>query len=415
MKAIAIVLLALMLLVLPVSAKMSSLPKAEMLTILKMWLGQGHWDFYELAADTFCLSGDSCITSWPSGGGVSDMWIDEGAYLQPNTSYADDIYSIGEIRGEQLTSTDDINAVDTVFAPTISCAVVTATGGITADTIETTGADFDTLQIDGGGGTSGVTINNYHKVQFYESDESTPGLEMFSYLTDYFFMDTEEPTSWFYIRPNNRIMAGFHPDYVRFGDAQIYPAVWGDYAEFQTDGDLFMNDSSICIEDYGGASCSGSTDGFIYADDYIEHTHLWDDSYGSSSDALKSITGEIVEGKAVINYSEDNCVDPICVRGYNFPKEVLLIGTEIVTDIDGTKIENPIYEDFDEITQEEFYEQLSEADKQKVTVGYGTSIGGKVEALRDLALKLEEENQMLKAELCLKDTSYSWCNGAVTP
>lgn len=136
-------------------------------------------------------------------------------------------------------------------------------GSITGTTIEGTGADFDTLQIDGSGST-GITLDNYKKIQMDAADTSV-GAEFFVYTDDNLFIDTEESGSNLYIRPENTIVAGFNATDIRFGTGSTYPASWSNYVKITAAGVMTFHGTGALIIP-SGTEPSPDTLGALFLD-----------------------------------------------------------------------------------------------------------------------------------------------------
>jgi len=133
-------------------------------------------------------------------------------------------------------------------------------------------------------------------------------------------------------------------------------------------GDIDVPDGYICVEDTTGGDCAGTTDGFIYADDFVEH------SIPIPEKGLDSILQ--------MKNKEDGTLD---------------------------------HSSFGDCQAKDSEGKLAE----------GVSLSCQVKSLiksvqelftwndeQDLRIdELKEENNLLKSELCKKDNTYSWCKG----
>lgn len=142
-----------------------------------------------------------------------------------------------------------------------------------------------------------------------------------------------------------------------------------------TSDDAWVSDGNICVENSGGTNCAGSTDGYVYADDYIEHTHYWDESkYGSALDEIMRHEGVSVNDELKPNY--ETFMEDVKVTGYIFPEHL------------------SIQLDDSNMTETEFYDSLIPEQKAEVTIGYGMSIGGRAsqneQAIKELYAIIQE-------------------------
>ena len=146
--------------------------------------------------------------------------------------------------------------------------------------------------------------------------------------------------------------------------------------EMGTSDDFWVTDGSICIENAGGTDCSGSTDGYVYADDYIEHTHYWDvNTMGSALDEITKHEG-ILSVDNIMKPDYSTFMEGVKVTGYKWT-------ANLSDSLDETYL-----------TEEEFYNSLSEEDKSLVVISEGISIGGRAsqneQAIKELLAYIQE-------------------------
>jgi hypothetical protein len=65
---------------------------------------QTNMSINNVTSNVFCLTGDDCITIWPSAGGGSgsSKWVDGGSYVYPNSSFADNVRVFGEVQAHSF-------------------------------------------------------------------------------------------------------------------------------------------------------------------------------------------------------------------------------------------------------------------------------------------------------------------------
>jgi hypothetical protein len=148
---------------------------------------------------------------------------------------------------------------------------------------------------------------------------------------------------------------------------------------------MWIFDGYLCVENSGGTNCAGTTDGYVYADDYIEHTHYWDtDKYGSALDEIMRHEGVSVNDELKPNY--DTFMEDVKVTGYIFPEH-------LQQQYDELTMLNPL------MTDKEFYDSLPQYQKNEVELRAGMSIGGRASQNEQAIKELYAEIEVLKAEI----------------
>jgi len=138
--------------------------------------------------------------------------------------------------------------------------------------------------------------------------------------------------------------------------------------ELGADDDLHISDGSICVENAGGTDCAGSTDGFVYADDFIEHS--------------RSLPEEGLSAIMNMKNKEDGTLDH-----KSFPSYVSK-----------------------EVSWNNTYENGTLTKEAGSKLTEGVSISSQIKYLIKGVQELKKENDLLKSELCDKNNSYSFCN-----
>ena len=166
--------------------------------------------------------------------------------------------------------------------------------------------------------------------------------------------------------------------------------------------DFEVQDGHICADDENEGNC-GSTDGYMYADDYIEYTSFYDvNVFGSALDEIKKHIGSYnyLTDKSTIDYSTYN--DFVKHTDYKFPKDLLVTGNYQREDHDGIKTKS-LYEEFDDITPKEFYNNLPQKDKDRVTILEGVSVGSRASQNEQAILELLERIEFLEKNCVMSE------------
>ena len=116
----------------------------------------------------------------------------------------------------------------------------------------------------------------------------------------------------------------------------------------------------------------------------------WDSSYGSALDAVMNVKGS--------NGELNDTSLPINVRGKYF---ILNNGIEYKS--------NESLSDFEQIQDIISKEGITDIELANASVVYKRDIGAYIGMLTEAIKELKTENDLIKAELCKKDSGYTWC------
>lgn len=132
-------------------------------------------------------------------------------------------------------------------------------------------------------------------------------------------------------------------------------------------------------------------DGTAVADGWVDWTPAWAGTKEQALQSILDITNKD-DGKGGVEIDHKTLPDLAYVDlSYYIDVNCITVTEDI--EVDGT-----IYEDV-----------THEVCDKKLVVKEGRNLGGMITVIVEAIKALEAENQMLKAELCSKDPTYSWC------
>ena len=231
------------------------------------------------------------------------------------------------------------------------------------------------LQI--GSGTD--TSNNYIEIQTDNSGSYTPGIKFGWSDLDYarieFPFDTRS-TAGLKVGTFNAYPLSLYANSIKAvtivnTNVGIGVAAPASGLELGSTRDLHITDGSLCVENAGGTDCAGSVDGVVYADDFIEHSRSLPEKGLPTIMNMKNKPDGTLDHKSFPSYVSK------------------------------------------EVSWNDTYENGTLIKEAGSKLNEGVSLSSQIKYLIKGVQELKAENDLLKSEVCAKDSNYTFCNVAI--
>jgi len=301
-----------------------------------------------ITATTICLSGDTCISTWPTGGGGSSKWTDGGTFIYPATGeYVSATYFTGTSTtatstfiNAGMTNLSALSSAGLIVRSNSNSAIVdfgagggtnaTFYGGLNIDGATRLATSINgVLQANAGAvtaTTTGTLTESVTGLQFDNTRVLIGGSAVLSLTSGYSIPLTTSTTEWagFYSTPSTRITAGnglaWSGNTLSATSTHAAVTLSGalDYITL-VGQDIVRGAIDLATDITGALGIANGGLGAAYTDPNADQIMFWDDSVGAIK-SLTTLAGAAISG-TTLTINDVTCTD--CLTSTEIADEYL--------------------------------------------------------------------------------------------